>query len=72
MVTVYCHIFYSLSALVNAFYYHIGITSLAMDLKANEVYEGTPNFKKADCTLTLPDDTFVDLVGGKVDAKKVK
>ena len=45
---------------------------LAVDLNANEIYEGSPNTQKADCTLTLPDETFVDLVCGKLDLKKVR
>ncbi|RUS86121.1 hypothetical protein EGW08_006141, partial [Elysia chlorotica] len=44
--------------------------SWTVDLKANEIYEGTPNAQKADCILTLPDETFVDLVCGKLDFKK--
>ncbi|KAK3765706.1 hypothetical protein RRG08_026181 [Elysia crispata] len=44
--------------------------SWTVDLNANEIYEGSPNTQKADCTLTLPDETFVDLVCGKLDLKK--
>ena len=29
-------------------------------MKANEVYQGKPRSGKAECTLTLSDDTFVD------------
>ncbi|XP_059147270.1 peroxisomal multifunctional enzyme type 2-like isoform X2 [Physella acuta] len=48
-------------------------TSWVVDMKSSptgEVYEGTPRAGKADCTLTLTDDNFVDLVSGKLDAQK--
>ncbi|GFN82479.1 peroxisomal multifunctional enzyme type 2 [Plakobranchus ocellatus] len=41
-----------------------------MDLKANEIYEGTPRSGKAECILSLSDDTFLGLVNGTLDAQK--
>ncbi|GFN82478.1 hypothetical protein PoB_000898400 [Plakobranchus ocellatus] len=41
-----------------------------VDLKDSAVYEGTPKYGEANCTLTLPDETFVDLVCGKLDPQK--
>ncbi|CAL1533869.1 unnamed protein product [Lymnaea stagnalis] len=38
--------------------------------KNGEVYEGNPSSGKADCTLTITDENFVDLVSGKLDAQK--
>ena len=42
-----------------------------MDMKANEVYKGKPRSGKAECILTLSDDTFIDMVSGKLDGQKV-
>ncbi|KAK3765704.1 hypothetical protein RRG08_026179 [Elysia crispata] len=41
-----------------------------MDMKANEVYKGKPRSGKAECILTLSDDTFIDMVSGKLDGQK--
>ncbi|RUS86122.1 hypothetical protein EGW08_006142 [Elysia chlorotica] len=41
-----------------------------MDMKANEVYPGKPRSGAAECTLTLTDDTFMDMVSGKLDGQR--
>ncbi|CAG5125521.1 unnamed protein product [Candidula unifasciata] len=38
--------------------------------KQGEIYQGQPRSGKADCTLTLSDENFVDLVSGKLDPQK--
>ena len=35
------------------------------------VYPGTPKNGKADCTMTISDDDFVDLVSGKLNGQQV-
>ncbi|GFS14533.1 peroxisomal multifunctional enzyme type 2 [Elysia marginata] len=41
-----------------------------MNMKTHDVYEGDSGSPKADCTLTLPDETFMDLVSGKLSIKQ--
>lgn len=45
-------------------------TVWTVDMKANEVYQDKPRNGKAECILTLSDDTFMDLVAGKLDGQK--
>ena len=44
-----------------------------MDLKNKngEIYEGPVNSGKADCTITVSDDDYMDMVAGKLDGQKV-
>ncbi|GFS14519.1 peroxisomal multifunctional enzyme type 2 [Elysia marginata] len=47
-----------------------GTSSAKAQAQANEVYEGKPRSGSAECTLTLSDDTFIDMVSGKLDGQK--
>ena len=58
----------ALGTLSSLYYFVI----LAVDLCANQVYEGSSKARTPDCSITLPDETFVDLIGGKLDTKEVR
>lgn len=44
-----------------------------MDCKGKgEVYEGEPKRGKSDLTITLAEETFMDMVSGKLNGQQVK
>lgn len=47
-------------------------TSWTLDLRIGkgDIYEAQPQDRKEDCTITVSDDTFMDLQSGKLDAQK--
>ena len=49
------------------------LLSTVVDLKKGngEIYEGILKSGKADCTITVSDDNFMDLVAGKLDGQQV-
>ena len=52
---------------------HNHLIFTALNLKGNfpTVENGAPKTGKADCTMTMSDETFMDLSAGKLDGQKV-
>ncbi|GFS14530.1 peroxisomal multifunctional enzyme type 2 [Elysia marginata] len=44
--------------------------SFAQTLNTNEIYVGASNATTPDCTISLSDEVFVDLMGGRLDVKQ--